>query len=48
MLEVLKFMFQSFWHFIGSIILLGIVTETIVRLFRGYPPCEEKDDEEEN
>lgn len=46
MLEVLRFIFQSFWYFIGFIIILGIVAEMIVRIIRGYPPCDDKDDKE--
>ena len=47
MLEILRFIFQSFWHFIGFIILFGILSEMIVKIIRGYPPCEERDNDKE-
>lgn len=44
-MEFLRFIFQSFWHFIGFIILFGILSETVIRIIRGYPPKEDEDDE---
>ena len=50
MMDLLNFTFQSFWHFIGVAILLGMVLNSILfiynRAFRhynirkhGYPPA---------
>lgn len=33
-MELLNFIFTDFWHFIGSIILLGVVGEIIVGIFK--------------
>jgi len=32
MLEILKFIFQDFWHWLGAVILLGTLSNGIVRL----------------
>lgn len=48
-MEILTFIFQSFWHFLGAAILLGMILNSILfiynRTFRhfnirkhGYPP----------
>lgn len=34
MLEVLQFIFQSFWHWLGSFLLLAVISEGIGGLFR--------------
>lgn len=31
----LQFTFQSFWHFLGMIMLIGVLCNTIVSLIRG-------------
>lgn len=33
-LEILKFVFSSFWTWAGTVIMLGIVTEGISRAFQ--------------
>jgi hypothetical protein len=49
MLELLKFIFQSFWHFIGCSLLLGAAGDLIFKMWNrfwrhlsirknGYPP----------
>ncbi len=35
MLKVLKFIFSSFWIWLGTVILLEVVVEGIVTLFKG-------------
>lgn len=30
MIEMLQFTFQSFWHFVGVLMLLGVVCKTIM------------------
>ena len=50
MMEILTFIFQSFWHFLGAAILLGMVLNFILAMFNrslrhfnirkyGYPPA---------
>lgn len=42
----LSFMFSGFWHFIGCLILLGLIFEGIIRIilaFRGIVPVEDED-----
>jgi hypothetical protein len=36
MLAVLQFIFSSFWHWIGTVILLGVIAEGIGGLVRNY------------
>ena len=33
MLEILKFIFQDFWHWLGTLILIAVVAEGIGGLF---------------
>lgn len=33
MLDILKFIFSGFWHFIGAVILLGIVAHGLSSMF---------------
>lgn len=39
MLEILKFIFSSFWHFIGCIILLGVLTEFVGTVIGSISIC---------
>jgi hypothetical protein len=34
MLEILKFIFQDFWHWLGSLILLAVIAEGLGGMFR--------------
>jgi len=34
MLAVLQFIFQDFWHWLGAVILLGVIAEGLGGLFR--------------
>lgn len=34
MLEVLKFIFQDFWHWLGTLILLAVIAEGVGGMFR--------------
>jgi len=33
MIEVLEFIFQGFWHFIGTILLLGTIANIVNSIF---------------
>lgn len=33
MIEILQFVFSSFWHFVGTVILLGVIGETLGGIF---------------
>ncbi|XER12097.1 hypothetical protein SATMO3_22860 [Sporomusa aerivorans] len=35
MLEILQFIFQDFWHWLGSMLLVGAVSGGICRIFIG-------------
>ena len=35
MVNILEFIFQSFWHFIGCVVILNVVLANTVRLIRG-------------
>lgn len=50
MIEILEFTFQSFWHFIGVLILMVIPIDALLKVFNrffrhwnirkhGYPPA---------
>ena len=34
MLDILKFIFQDFWHWLGAVILFGVIAEGIGGMFR--------------
>lgn len=34
MLEILKFIFQDFWHWVGTVVLLAIIAEGLDGMFR--------------
>jgi len=34
MLEILKFIFQDFWHWLGTVIILGVIAEGLGGMFR--------------
>lgn len=34
MIEILKFVFQDFWHYLGMLIILTVIAEGIGRIFR--------------
>lgn len=34
MIDVLQFIFQDFWHWVGAVILLGVVAAPLGSLFR--------------
>ncbi len=36
MIELLEFIFQGFWHFIGFLILLSVIVGGIVEIFKTY------------
>lgn len=40
MVEILEFVFRSFWTFVGSMLILGMFIHLIRVLVRGYPPCD--------
>ena len=42
-MEILNFIFQSFWHFIGCVVLLNVVLMHTVNLIRGYNYVECRD-----
>ena len=40
MLEILQFIFSSLWHFLGTVVLLGVVFDgltSVVQALRGVP-----------
>lgn len=34
MLEIFEFIFQDFWHWLGTLILLGVIAEGVGGMFR--------------
>lgn len=47
MLEILKFIFQDFWHWLGTLILLGVIAASISGMFRKNIIKSDKLDEKE-
>ena len=39
MIELLEFVFQSFWHFVGVSILLSVIITGIVEVFKAIFKC---------
>ncbi|HYE42737.1 MAG TPA: hypothetical protein VEA15_05025 [Caulobacteraceae bacterium] len=40
MLEILQFVFSSIWHFLGTVVLLGVIFDgltSVVQALRGEP-----------
>lgn len=33
MLDILEFIFQDFWHWLGSFLLLGVIGSTLIEIF---------------
>jgi hypothetical protein len=47
MVEVLEFVFKDFWHFLGSVIILGCIAEIFSAIFtRKTVIVKEKEDKE--
>lgn len=48
-MEIIEFMFQSLGHFIGMMLLLGLLSNFVITMVRGHNPYtrkrEEKSDE---
>lgn len=37
MLEILRYIFSSFWGWLGTVVLIGLAGEILARLFRRDP-----------
>lgn len=34
MLQILEFIFQDFWHWLGTVIIIGVITEEVRCMFQ--------------
>ena len=48
MTATVEFVLGSFWHFVGVMLILGAVSQCVVRCIRGYPPQYMVDKEDQN
>ena len=40
MIEILKFVFSDFWHFVGFLVIISVPCETLIRIFHYiFAPC---------